>query len=846
MKNLKFSLLGLGLFFLCVLFSFTCRGNIESPPPPPINDECSGAIAITVDTICNFITYTNVDATASVGVPAPGCANYIGADVWFSVVVPTSGRLIFDSHSQGIIDGGMAIYSGNCGSLTLISCNDNSSNYGSMPLINQEGLIPGSTIYIRFWRNNSVIGGAFDLCIYDPPKPINDDCTGAIPITPGTSCSFTTYTNEGATSSTNIPAPGCAGYIGGDVWFSVIVPISGHLVIDSQNGIINNAGMAIYTGVCDSLILIACDDNSSINALMPIIDKYGLIPGSTIYIRFWKNNSLNGGSFGLCVYDPPIPINDECSGAISITIDTTCNYLTYTNAGATASLGIPPTGSPYYLGGDVWFKVVVPASGNLIFSSQYIPNGIPNAGIAIYYGSCDSLTLITYSESGSFGTMPKIIIMDLLPDSVIFIRYWRHNSITGGIFGLCVYDPSPPIIQSPCTNLEFEDGFTGWYGIAGNPTAGIANAPSPTFSPDLFNTTSSGHNFTLMTGGTDHFGGFPVVFNGLKSLRLSDSLLDETYNAASIEQRFLVTEANTNFIYNYAVVLQYGYNHTNNIQAFFHIDLFDAIGLPISCGTYSVVLPNSAFFQSPVSLYTYYKPWATNSINLSSYLGQTVKVRFTASDCAARGHYGYAYIDCSCSHYEIIAPGSICLGQSATLSAPVGALSYSWSPGGDTTSSITVSPSSTTNYSCLIATQGNTPCYYTLTSTVTVVANTNPVAGSNSLPICSGQTLQLTSNAAGANTYHWTGPNNFVSSDQNPIITNVTNNESGFYTVTSSIGSGCVGVDSVKIIVLPTITNSLNPVICQGNSITIGQHNYSISGTYYDTLTTSMGCDSII
>ncbi|MEI8204635.1 MAG: T9SS type A sorting domain-containing protein [Bacteroidota bacterium] len=812
-------------------------------PHGPINDDCSGAIAIIPDTICSYTTYTTVGATGSAGIPAPGCANYSGGDVWFSVIVPASGRIIFDSHNINAGNCGMAIYSGSCGALTLITCNDNGSLNSQMPMINQEGLIPGSTIYLRFWQNYFTVGGTFDLCVYNPPIPINDDCLGAISITSSTTCSYTFYTNIGATASSGIPAPGCTSYAGGDVWFKTIAPASGILIFDSQTAGMLDGAMAIYKGNCDSLILLACDENSSSNGLMPLIYQTGLTPGITIYIRFWRNSYSLGETFGLCVYDPPPPINDDCLGAIPIIVDSICNYITYSNAGATASAGVPAPGCGNYYGGDIWFKAIVPASGHLVFVAEDL--GIGSSSMAIYIGNCDTLTLITCnSQSNNISVMPEINQYGLIPGSTVYVRFWKNLNSTVGLFGLCVFEPVPQPTQLACSNLGFENGFIGWYGTVGNPSYGLPNEFTPIYLPTIFNTTSGLH-FSLMTGGNDPFGGFPRVFSGTTSLRLGDQYIGGINKAASIEQTFLVTTSNTNFTYNYAVVLQNGL-HDYNVQPFFKIDLYDPYGNLIPCGIYSVALPNTAFIQSLTNSDVAYKPWTPISINLSAFLGQTVTIKFTASDCVLGGHFGYAYIDCSCSSYEIIAPGTICQGQSATLSAPVGALSYSWSPGGDTTSSITVSPISTTNYSCLIATRGNTPCYYTLTSTVTVVANTNPVTGSNSLPICSGQTLQLTSSAAGANTYHWTGPNNFVSSDQNPIITNVSNLESGFYKVTSSIGSGCVGRDSVKIIVLPTIANSLNPVICQGNTFTVGQHNYSISGTYYDTLTTILGCDSII
>ncbi|MEI8202249.1 MAG: T9SS type A sorting domain-containing protein [Bacteroidota bacterium] len=824
-----------GAFGLCVY-----------DPPIPVNDECAGAIMLSPDTVCSFTVYSTVGATASSNLPLPTCANYIGGDVWFSVVVPASGRLIFDSQHLGLAagDGGMAIYSGSCGALTLIACNDNSSNNALMPLINQTGLTPGSTIFIRIWNNNSLYGFEFGLCVYDPMVPINDECSGAIAITPGTTCSYSTFSNVYATASSGVPSPGCANYIGTDVWFSVVVPPSGHLIFDSQNNssVSGDGGMTIYSGSCGSLSLIACNDNSSNYPLMPMINKSGLTPGTTIYIRFWRNNNLNGWTFGLCVYDPPIPINDDCSGAISIIPDTVCVYTTYTNAGATASAGVPAPGCAAYIGADVWFKVVVPASGILIFDSQN--QGIVNGGMAIYSGNCGALTLIACDDNSSNNTaMPMIYQSGLTPDSTIYIRFWRNNNITGGAFGLSVYYPPPTPIQPPCNNLGFENGLTGWYGTSGNPVSGLTNAPTPVYVPQVFNSTS-GLNFAIMTMGTDPYGGFPKVFSGTKSLRLGNAATDEEYNAASIEQTFQVTEANTNFTYHYAVVFQNS-NHTYNIQPFFKIELYDPNGNLIPCGIYSVALPNASFIQSPLNSSVYYKPWTPISINLSAYIGQSVKIRFTSADCVPGAHFGYAYLDCSCQPYEIIAPDTICLGQSATLTAPAGALSYQWSPGGETSSSISVSPTTSTNYSCLISTQGNTPCFYTLNTTVGVVSETSPTAGSNS-PLCSGEGLQLTSFATSANTYHWSGPDGFVSTLQNPLINTVSMAASGTYTLTSSINGGCVGVDSVSVIVFPTIQHFLNPSICQGESFSVGTHSYSNSGIYLDTMSTSLGCDSII
>src|SRR5215212_952540 len=189
----------------------------------------------------------------------------------------------------------------------------------------------------------------FSFCSVAFAQPANDDPCNAIALTVAATCTYTTYTNAAATASTGVPAPGCANYLGGDVWFSIVVPAGGSFVIDSQTGVITDGGMAVYSGTCAGLTLISCDDDSSPNGLMPKLTITGQTAGNTVWVRFWEYGNNNNGTFGICVtLPPPPPANDNPCNAIALPVTTTCTYATYTNAGATATAGVPAPGCANY------------------------------------------------------------------------------------------------------------------------------------------------------------------------------------------------------------------------------------------------------------------------------------------------------------------------------------------------------------------------------------------------------------------------------------------------------------------------------------------------------------------
>ncbi len=71
-------------------------------------------------------------------------------------------------------------------------------------------------------------------------------------------------------------------------------------------------------------------------------------------------------------------------------------------------------------------------------------------------------------------------------------------------------------------------------------------------------------------------------------------------------------------------------------------------------------------------------------------------------------------------------------------------------------------------------------------------------------------------------------------------------NTAGFFSDTLQTVNGCDSVLSVQINVLPRFVKSVFVERCFGQGYNVGASTYTESGRYYDTLLTSMGCDSII
>jgi len=167
----------------------------------PANDHCDNAQNLIVsEGFCGnpvLGTLSLADSTAGLG--GASCSGFaLYNDVWYYVTVPSTGNVTIQTSAVNTTVKDLAIqaYSGTCGSLTPIGCDDDSNPDDSGPSqlhakLGLTGLTPGETIYIRVMPYNNAAQGAFAICAFDTSSSVRpavssgistNTCTEALPL----------------------------------------------------------------------------------------------------------------------------------------------------------------------------------------------------------------------------------------------------------------------------------------------------------------------------------------------------------------------------------------------------------------------------------------------------------------------------------------------------------------------------------------------------------------------------------------------------------------------------------------------------------------------------------------
>lgn len=481
------------LFFTGILLSAVSFAQ-------PSNDNCSAVQSITPTSGCttpttyNIKNATNASPTGSCG----GATATTTYDMWFSFqATGTTHAVTLSNFGTNLAAAStyIQVLSGaSCAGFTSLACQSASSRL----VVN--GLTIGTTYYLRIYVTTNPNGSGpasrydFDLCLQGPPA--NDNCSGAISLTSNTTCSNTSGSLDLSSSTTGLPA-GCEP-VGThyDVWYSFNAVGSDHTITLSGLGAnISNPALQLYSGTCGSLTSIQCG-TTSINAT-------GLTGGSTYYVRVSHVGSdpIGAGAvsaFDICVTHPiPPPANDNCSGAINLTTNTSCSNTSGTLISATASSGIPAgcegVGTHY----DVWYSFVAARTYELIAISSLGAN-FTNPAIQLYSGSCGTL------NSLACGTT-SIAYSGLTIGNTYYVRVSNVGASisSAGTFNICVYHPNAATIDASKSYVNITKGTGGGTISPGDTleirgTLVIRNAGSTLDSVAYFDTLSIGSGVRLV------------------------------------------------------------------------------------------------------------------------------------------------------------------------------------------------------------------------------------------------------------------------------------------------------------------------------------------------------------
>ncbi|TDW96827.1 T9SS type A sorting domain-containing protein [Dinghuibacter silviterrae] len=386
-----------------LLFAWTLLCLLQVEPgigqsAKPVNDECTGAINIPTNGSTSDSLYTLFRATLSM-TPCTGTA---ARDIWFKFTATSTLHKIWTQATDSL-PVVVQVFQGSCGSLTSLIC-DNHAN-GEAEVAH---LTVGDTYYYRVYLAGGNIAqpDIKTFVMTETPSP-NDEVTEAKSIKTDTLYHASLY---GSTQS--LPSCNNTGSLADDIWFS-FVPKTKEARVVLTPPAAGNYVFQVFSGTPGNLTSLACvADTSSLIT--------GLTPGSTYYIRVYASVSYAIPyyyPFGLEVKSILPPVNDECTGAISISTGGTSYDSLHTLEGATLSMPAC-TGTA---ASDIWFTFTATGTRHKIWATA--TDSLPVV-VQVFQGSCGSLTSLA-CDSHANGEVE-------LSSLTVGTRYYYRVYLAGG------------------------------------------------------------------------------------------------------------------------------------------------------------------------------------------------------------------------------------------------------------------------------------------------------------------------------------------------------------------------------------------------------------------------------
>lgn len=752
----------------CVTIKFTSDGSVTKSGfsiniSCGLNDEPCNAWQLTPQISCVYYNGTNATTTSS-SIPDSPCGNYNGHDIWYKVIVPSTGEININTNPGTLSDMAMAVYEGSdCGNLILIDCNDD--DISTMPHLYLQNLTPGSLIYIRLWDVLGDETGTFSICVINNQGPANcssnnpasDFCTTATPIcTLGGYCGNT----SSAYTASEIPSGFC-GSVENNSWLSFVASdTSATLNVWTSNCTIGDGiQMEIYaTSNCTTFSSVSNCVSEGVMSDFQISTTSTLTIGETYYLM------IDGWGGDVCDYI----ISANNGVAIGNPIVANINAAT-NNICSGDSVQLFATGGQYFL----W----TPSTG---LSNSTIANPIAKPTITTQYtvkvygnGVCETYDL----DSILIYVSPEITVNEIITNATCF----GSNS---GSIDLSVSGLNPPFSYLWSNGAITED---------------LTNIIADTYSVDISDNSGCSKSFIFSVTEPDSL----VIQNDITPENLGNdgSISITSINGGVTPYDILWSTGDTIDYLNSISAGIYNITITDSLgcilnQAFVVNNLGCTISTEISETNNPVCFNGNdgyaiASVQSGTEPYSY--SWST---------GQTTDTIENISS----GMYFLTVTDFN----SCITIDTIIINNPAQI---VSNLYYSICSGDSIFLNNAYQHSNNVLYDTLVSYLG---CDSILISNLTVV---NPVYHTNNFSICNGDSIFL------GNAYQ---------------------NSNGFYYDTLSTSFGCDSIIINSLTVMNPVFQTNNINICSGDSIFLENSFQYSNGTFHDTLSTVLGCDSIL
>lgn len=378
----------------------------------------------------------------------------VGFDAWTSFTVPENGKFSVEAEGSLILNSvdfsSISFYTGSCSHPQLISCVELNDNSFSENFFFES--YAGQDINMQLLMES---GGSaqFDLCVSESASPalINDNCFGAVPLSlSGANCMNPNLaSNEGAhRSEIGVDCPGFSN----DVWFTFVVPETGNLIIETKTvagSEVIDGVFAIYSGTCDNLTLIACDDDSGIGNMPSFKIADTSLVNQELYLQFWAYSGLQEGDFEICLLELDEAVGDLCSEAVFVVAGSkdACYESNESEVPFFANnySGESPDCTAE-ISSDIWFKFSYKEGERLVFEfKQSEGSSIFDGQAALYRSNCNALTFISCDDDSGAANMPSFDIEELIDpawdfDQDFYVQFWDFNQGIGGNISYCLYD----------------------------------------------------------------------------------------------------------------------------------------------------------------------------------------------------------------------------------------------------------------------------------------------------------------------------------------------------------------------------------------------------------------------